>query len=860
MKTFFSNRPFSRAEIQNLIKWFLANFGTIRTAELADNLKGLGFKYATKAGISLGIDDLKIPVIKTRLIKNACFEIAQNDQRFVSGKITEVQRFQKVIDIWHTTGELLKGELITNFRQESLLNPVYMMAFSGARGNISQVRQLVGMRGLMSDSQGQIIDLPIKSNFREGLNITEYLISCYGARKGLVDTALRTANSGYLTRRLVDVSQSLIINQIDCKTNYGVLVKPLVRNYKTYISLEQRLTGRVLAKHVFDKKGNLLASRNQDVCFYLAKKIVRNSFQKIYIRSPLSCEATKCICQLCYGWSLAHGRLAQLGEAVGVIAAQSIGEPGTQLTMRTFHTGGVFAGNTKDKIYAPHNGTLSYLTAFGKIVKTAFGETVFLVLNEMKLYINETYLNTSTLILPRFTVVFIKPNEEVFAKQIIAEISSLEEMLPYLNKTDRVEAFKEVRTITSGQVIFDGGLITRKVYMDKFQSILKEKTQAVCDGLVWVLENEIFSFLSLLKRMDILCRTDLFVYFNLYKKRFSFFLPRKTINLILNSGRKFNYSFLTIYPGNLLESNALKQFTVLEQIKFLNNRRQCLLHTKKNQVVFNFETLFNVKLGCLILKGDYFSPNKISSCSGQVIAIKNNFILLRNGVPNLASKDAIIGVENTELVSKNNTLFRLVYRKPKTGDIVQGLPKVEELLEARRTKNFVVLEDNPHERLRQQFLFYKRIYPLSIAVRKSIEKIQQYLVNGIQLVYHSQGISIADKHIEIIVKQMTSKALIADGGETSLLAGELIEIEKVEKINLSVHIKAEYEPVLLSITKSSLNTESFISSASFQETTKVLVQAALEGKTDWLQGLKENVILGRIIPAGTGISVNKIFQ
>ena len=856
MKNFFSNRPFSRAEIQNLIKWFLANYGTVRTAEFADNLKTLGFKYATKAGISLGIDDLKIPLIKTRLITNAHLEIAQNDQRFISGKITEVQRFQKVIDVWHTTGELLKDELITNFRQVSLLNPVYMMAFSGARGNISQVRQLVGMRGLMSDSQGEIIDLPIKSNFREGLNITEYLISCYGARKGLVDTALRTANSGYLTRRLVDVSQSLIINQVDCKTHYGMLVKPLVRNSKTYISVQQRLTGRVIAKSIFDKENQLLVNRNQDVCIYLANKIARNSINRIYIRSPLNCEANKCICQLCYGWSLAHGRLAQLGEAVGVIAAQSIGEPGTQLTMRTFHTGGVFAGNVKDKIYAPHNGILSYSTSSGKIIKTAFGETVFLVLGEMKLYIKETYLNTSTLVLPKFAVIFTKPSKEVFSKQIIAEISSLEEMLPYLNKTDRVEAFKEVRTVISGQVIFDGGLITRKVYMDKFQSILKNKIQVVSDGLVWVLENEIFSYLSLLKRMDILFRTDILFTLKCYKKIKSSYVTFQNSNLVLRA-LNINYISLNTFPKKY---KIRKVFTVLEQIKIFNAARQCLLHTVINQSVLSSKLLLEIKVGKLISKGDKLASTVVSSCSGQILVVKNGYILVRTGVPNLASRDAVLGVKNNGLVSKNNTLFRLIYRKPKTGDIVQGLPKVEELLEARRTKDSSILEDNLHERLRHQFIFYKQVYPLHMAARKSVDKIQQYLVNGIQLVYNSQGISISDKHIEIIVKQMTSKALIGEGGDTSLLSGELIEIHKIEKINLGVNIKAEYEPVLLSITKASLNTESFISSASFQETTKVLVQAALEGKTDWLQSLKENVILGRIIPAGTGISVDEIFQ
>jgi len=248
---FFCNRTFDKGEIKRLIYWFIINYGTARTALMVDQLKNLGFHYATMAGISLSIDDLQIPPIKVRLLKNAEEEIRLNEDRFVKGKVTEVERFQKVIDVWNTTSELLKEEVIQNFRQTDLLNPVYMMAFSGARGNISQVRQLVGMRGLMSDPQGEIIDLPIKSNFREGLTVTEYVISCYGARKGLVDTALRTANSGYLTRRLVDVAQGVIISQMDCGTFYGINVSTLMDQNKIILSLKQRLIGRVLAKDVF---------------------------------------------------------------------------------------------------------------------------------------------------------------------------------------------------------------------------------------------------------------------------------------------------------------------------------------------------------------------------------------------------------------------------------------------------------------------------------------------------------------------------------------------------------------------------------------------------------------------------------
>lgn len=971
MESFFCNRTFDKGEMRKLIQWFLINYGTARTAKLVDRLKTLGFHYATKAGISLGLEDLKIPPIKTRLLKNAEIKIEENEERFLSGKITAVEKLQKVIDVWNTTNELLKNEVIVNFRQTDLLNPVYMMAFSGARGNISQVRQLVGMRGLMADSQGEIIDLPIKSNFREGLNVTEYLISCYGARKGLVDTALRTANSGYLTRRLVDVAQSVIINKTDCGTYHGILISPLIKNKKTYISIEKRLIGRVLAKDIYDdQKRKLIASRGQDICSYLAPKILQKTKQKIYVRSPLTCESNRCICQLCYGWSLAHGRLAQIGEAVGIIAAQSIGEPGTQLTMRTFHTGGVFAGNVADRIYAPHDGILEYFSdSGGKTIRTQYGEDVFFTFTEKKLFIKETELNTSTLTLPRYTIIFIKPGQKIFAKQIIAEMSSIAEIMPNSDKSDWVEASKEVKTDVGGQIYFDN-LITvqQRNSSDKLQEINKSQnvTKVKENGLIWVLNGNLLSFLTIFKKLSVkhhkrymLSEQD-----SLTNHKFKIFtstrphknfkpkpgltqIPTQTVTNLITYNSKYPLNNLEEISMNketlfkyqdytkifnvqinlhhvhnlkrlmkigsqqnkikLIRKNKLtkftrkykkpttresyylethenitfniqktkkkelkvvrtdhtmtrkkKQYCQYEEITVLNSNKQCLTHNDKNQVIFNTQRRpLNVKIGDLIYKGYEIAEGVRSTQSGQIISIQAGQIILRKGIPNLASENTLVGVNNRDLIAKNNFLFHLVYKKPKTGDIVQGLPKIEELLEARRTKDLQPIIDNPHEKLKQQFDFYKQKYDNATATRKSAEKIQQFLVNGIQLVYQSQGIEISDKHIEIIVKQMTSKVLIEEGGETSLLSGEVIEINRIEKINKNIIKKAKYQPILLGITKASLNTESFISAASFQETTRVLIQAAIEGKTDWLYGLKENVILGRLIPAGTGFKTKE---
>nr|AST09063.1 RNA polymerase beta'' subunit [Eutreptiella pomquetensis] len=971
MESFFCNRTFDKGEMRKLIQWFLVNYGTARTAKLVDRLKTVGFHYATKAGISLGIDDLKIPPIKTRLLMNAETKIEENEKHFLSGKITAVERLQKVIDVWNTTNELLKNEVIIHFRQTDLLNPVYMMAFSGARGNISQVRQLVGMRGLMADSRGEIIDLPIKSNFREGLNVTEYLISCYGARKGLVDTALRTANSGYLTRRLVDVAQSVIINKTDCGTYHGILVNPLIKDKKTYISIEKRLIGRVLAKDVFDiQNKKLIASRGQDICSYLAPKILKNTTQRLYVRSPLTCESNRGICQLCYGWSLAHGRLAQIGEAVGIIAAQSIGEPGTQLTMRTFHTGGVFAGNVADRIYAPHDGILEYFSdSGGKKIRTRYGEDVFFTFTEKRLFIKETELNTSTLTLPRYTIIFIKPGQKIFARQIIAEMSSITEIVPSSDKNDWVEASKEVKTNIGGQIYFDN-LITVQQHnaSEKIQQINKNQnvTKAKENGLVWVLNGNLFSFLTIFKKLSIeskqrytlsemkisknrkfqifidnVCNKSIYkknqnikhrilqpcspTFTNLetynyrnkqihdknYENPYRYQFYTKNLNIKINLSKvqqlkkqvKIDFhqnkvkairknrlgkdyktykkpiphcetSYLEKYDNINFCSQDIKRYPKelsfdyqnlnkqkhcqYEEITVLTSNKQCLIHNTENQVIFDTQLrTLKVNIGDLICKGNEIADSLRSTQSGQIISIQHNQIILRKGIPNLASENTLVGVNNRDLIAKNNLLFHLVYKKPKTGDIVQGLPKIEELLEARRTKDLQTIVDNPHEKLRQQFNFYKQKYDNAIATRKSAEKIQQFLVNGIQLVYQSQGIEISDKHIEIIVKQMTSKVLIEEGGETSLLSGEVIEINRIEKINKNIIKKAEYQPILLGITKASLNTESFISAASFQETTRVLIQAAVEGKTDWLYGLKENVILGRLIPAGTGFQTKE---
>jgi len=390
--TTFFNQCFDKNRLKNFVLWFLLQYGEHKTIQLVEQLKNVGFNYASKAGISLGIDDLRVPPKKGELIYEAEKQTYLTLNQYNRGEITGVERFQRLIDTWHRTSETLKQEVINHFEATDILNPVYMMAFSGARGNISQVRQLVGMRGLMADPQGQILDFPIRSNFREGLTLTEYIISSYGARKGIVDTALRTANAGYLTRRLVDVAQHVIISNFDCGTRRGIFLTNMKEGNKTIITLTQRLVGRILARDltvVSSQKTISNYKRNEEITLDLAFEIGKK-FEKVFVRSPLTCETPKLICQLCYGWSLAQGNLVSIGEAVGVVAAQSIGEPGTQLTMRTFHTGGVFSGDVSDQIRAPFNGFIEYISAIpGTLIRTPEGKIAFLTKAEGSFWVHK---------------------------------------------------------------------------------------------------------------------------------------------------------------------------------------------------------------------------------------------------------------------------------------------------------------------------------------------------------------------------------------------------------------------------------------------------------------------------------------
>nr|YP_009519367.1 RNA polymerase b-subunit [Pseudocodium devriesii]AYC65346.1 RNA polymerase b-subunit [Pseudocodium devriesii] len=476
--TLFFNHCFDKRRFKNFLRWFLKNYGQNQLLFFLEKLKFVGFHSATEAGFSISIEDLKIPTTKSTLLLAAEKNVLEADLQFMCGHLTIIERSQRILEIWNRTSEKFKYQVLQSFQISDFFNPVYLMAFSGARGNISQIRQLVGMRGLMADPQGKIIDFPIRSNFREGLTLTEYLISCSGARKGIVDTALRTAASGYLTRRLVDVAHHVVISQIDCQTKKSLLIEDLYIQQKKVLSIQQRLVGRISAETLIHK-GSLICLKNQEISKSLSHTIcaIQN---KVSIRSPLTCCSPKFICQLCYGWNLAEGQLVSVGEAVGVLAAQSIGEPGTQLTMRTFHTGGVFTGDLMDQTYAPFLGNIDYnFPCSGVLIRTLQGNIAYLIKNFgiFKIHHQRIQQNQIQFNFQSGTLLYVRQGELVFPNQLIAE-------LPFLEKEQLLENEQSLFSPICGEMYFENFLFLEKTKFD----ITLERTQTVQNlGEFWIL-------------------------------------------------------------------------------------------------------------------------------------------------------------------------------------------------------------------------------------------------------------------------------------------------------------------------------------------------------------------------------------
>ena len=476
----FKNKVVDKKALKNLVSWAYKTHGTAITAAMADNLKDLGFKYATQAAVSISVDDLKVPEAKQDLIGQAEEQISATEECYRLGEITEVERHTKVIDTWTETNERLVDAVKNNFNQNDPLNSVWMMANSGARGNMSQVRQLVGMRGLMANPQGEIIDLPIRTNFREGLTVTEYVISSYGARKGLVDTALRTADSGYLTRRLVDVAQDVIVREEDCGTERSIIVEAEDGKFGA------RLLGRLTAEDIFDAEENLVVSQNTAIDPALSGEIEKASISEVKIRSPLTCEANRSVCRRCYGWALAHNHLVDLGEAVGIIAAQSIGEPGTQLTMRTFHTGGVStaeSGVVRSKIsgkveFSSKAKVRGYRTPHGVEAKQAEVDFILKIVPQGNNSGKAQKIEVSS-----GSLLFVDDGEEISSDITVAQITA------GAVKKSVEKATKDVICDLAGQVRYDK-VIQPKEVTDR-QGNITLKAQRL--GRLWVLAGDVYN-------------------------------------------------------------------------------------------------------------------------------------------------------------------------------------------------------------------------------------------------------------------------------------------------------------------------------------------------------------------------------
>lgn len=1380
----FFNTCFDKNHLKTLIAWFLEKYGEKVTVDLVETLKQVGFHQATRAGVSLGVDDLKIPPQKTTLLSQAYLKMNEVTNAIQTGNLTSVEKSQRLIDTWNQTSETLRQTAVHNFRTTNPVNPVYMMAFSGARGNISQVRQLVAMRGLMADPQGAILEFPIQSNFREGLTVTEYLISCYGARKGLVDTALRTATSGYLTRRLVDAVQHVVVQVTDCQTKKGIVIKDK--------NLEQRLIGRVLFQDV-QLNATTLINKNTLISPRLAKEIA-SLYKEIIVRSPLTCQTEKSVCQLCYGLDLSQGKLVSIGEAVGIIAAQSIGEPGTQLTMRTFHTGGVgvFSDQAMKSFTAPFDGKVEFLEPLsGLFVRTPHGNIVYL-LKHKTIHPKKPILKLSSLQptykpiiyeimhsdVPSGSLLWVKQGEYVKSGQLLLQASRLQTATQ-----EMPESSHPVRAPLSGEIFFQSmsirvveeekrlipktkkkkqqnGVISQinqkeispkfptltelgnfwifstfvqkeekfctsfflkgdllssetpiqqynlhflqtgqlkrvnssvvfgrnsfdflfsKIQYSKLFYLLQTRREKTKSNLLVYTSNSKYTLLTwypffkqlsfqssgycslltfncefvggkfseinenskgsihqkqeIIKSQDVsyiwsphqvhrlktnwnqnnlfnktsvptlrsscfivsqifknfskvgifqiepdkkvnwnlkthfeekfvrnlqqnqnkfqlqqesklfsdvhpystftkkglhFCHKTLFrqSYSKLIEKKYVWaYIPETSLRenvssqlsgILLEPGKKFedfrfDHSYVStnlIHNKNLIfiksktqhcffsyslgdfldikkefhtdfskiqiESDkkelkpwqvnsftrkTTKPFCFYKQqgmyksrsLVFEMKRKRRLLHllfiqktshqiishtqlfkenwpfqkkvpflisvtsplfTKQSKTTFESNQLLKPSLKVISatssgwfslssflkielkfkslkcfnkteqLKQKIFLTNNIISdpalkqhkssgkkflldsqavivpgfnlffyqeiklqnsnqfqflsfsngwvlpecktteafltsnklgelrgaqekqkeisfsilriqdqttvkmlgeetkrplvqvgrklrwgqevfeglaipLSGLVIKKTRQTLTLRKGFPLLASIRGLVHISHKDLVEKNDLLITLRSRRLQTEDIVQGIPKIEQLFEARETQGGEIIQNNMHTLLKNFFIRARQVRPLDEAVQLSLTYIQKFLVASILEAYSNQGVTIAEKHVEVVVRQMTSRVRILDGGETGFLPGEFVQLRWIEKVNRALgelgRRQAHYEPIILGITKSVLQSESFLVAASFQQVSKVLVRSALAKKTDFLRGLHENILVGQPIPAGTGI-------
>ena len=729
---------FGKKELAKLIAELYKRYGFEKTSSLLDDIKAFGFHYGTLAGITVGIEDLKIPETKKEILENAEKGVAEVEKQYKAGEIINEERYRKTVSIWAEATEKVTKDMMDNLDE---FNPVYMMANSGARGSIAQMRQLGGMRGLMADTQGRIIEMPIKANFREGLNILEFFMSSHGARKGLADTALRTADSGYLTRRLVDISHEVIVNHDDCGCEHGIVVSDLMDAGEVIEKLSERIYGRTLAKDLVHN-GEVIATRNALINDELIKKIEELDIREVEIRTPLTCKLEKGVCRKCYGLDLSNHKEILKGEAVGVIAAQSIGEPGTQLTMRTFHTGGVA---TAASVQSDYKADVS-----GKV----------------------KFRGISTLV-----------NEE--GKEIV------------VSQNGRLIIGKHRYEIQSGSILH------------------------VKDG-------------DAVKKGQVLVEFD----------------PYQTPIITSEEGK---VEFRDIYVReNIDVKYGVTEKVAIKPVESSDVNPRIIIYTKDNRRV-EYAVPYGAYL--MVNEGDIVKKGQIIT---KILKTGEGNKDITGGLPRVQELFEARNPKGKAILSefagrvvfsdkKKKGMRLILIEDPETGELIQEytVPVGEHLV----VTNEMLIEkgakitDGP-------------VSPHDILKIKGLVEAQQFILESVQQVYREQGVTVNDKHIEIIVKQMFQKVKIKEVGDSLFLEDELIEKKIIERENEKLISNgknpATYEPVIQGITKAAVNTESFISAASFQETTKVLANAAVEGKIDKLEGMKENVIIGKRVPGGTG--------
>ncbi len=950
------NKVMKKKELANLIDEAYRKCGDKKTVILADRLKDLGYHYATKAGISICVDDMRIPESKKEIIDKARKEVLEIQDQYKEGLITDGERYNKVIDIWARANEDISERMMNGLRLESItlpdgsekqvesFNPIYMMADSGARGSTQQIRQLAGMRGLMAKPTGEIIETPIEANFREGLTVLQYFISTHGARKGLADTALKTANSGYLTRRLVDVAQDAIINEKDCGTLDGIEMASLEEGGEVIEHVADRILGRVALEDIeHPYTGEIIVKANEEIKEEHRDQIQDSGIDRVRIRSVLSCQAKRGVCSLCYGRDLAHGKMVNIGEAVGIIAAQSIGEPGTQLTMRTFHIGGtaslkrniisarkkgaVLLEKEKDKTKAiivyedfsvPKNEVDQWFIEHGQTLRENsflykgknhspaqaenLGGKITISADKKSFSLQDEEGNKKKFQLADGCRFVVRTNSQILPQSFIFDQDVKQ---PRMSESEKRGGILKLLGERNGEYLYR--LYERYPVMDYMNVKVQDKDRIDSEGQVlleWLgsSSSQLFSrnegkiqfvdlktvvnrdgelvamnrngFLAILDEKGQKRERNKVIYGAKLRVTDGEHMNRETL---LAEWDPYTIPIITEVSGIVKYGDIIEGVTMNEQVDEVTGLSR--------KVIVEYKDRDSEIRPRVSIKDDRGRTIKIGDSEARYLLPVGANIMVKEG----------------EQVHAGDVIAKIPRETTKTKDITGGLPRVAELFEARKPKEFAIISEiegqiefgkdtkgkrkvvvRPDVGDAREYLIPKGKHisvhvgdwvdagdalmegstnPHDLLGIKGEKELARYLVDQVQEVYRLQGVKINDKHIEVIVRAMLRRVKVKEVGDTDFLVGEQIERSLFQKENDRViqvgGVPAVAEPLLLGITKASLSTDSFISAASFQETTKVLTEASISGKIDYLRGLKENVIMGRLIPAGTGLSQYK---